>query len=251
MEHQDKPHWTKPPPQDERLYRYFTGNDLQPGSMHGAFQHMSETSFARGVPDPDARMVNSGAVGFVQRDEIELIERGNVDGRKRERVSRAQEHRETRAMLWQLESWHVEVLRLAYGPADAIPGMKLGGDPQARAKLDGDTAGATKREQERARRLGQWRQLLPLMPSVREAFAADHAAREAKQESDYLAGRAATLDVKPVGLVMWIVTAAPAKVLDAARVEAFQHVREAWNLWADVRGRRRRNERLDAPRDLR
>lgn len=238
VEHQDKPHWTKAPPQDERLYRYFTGNDLQPGSMHGAFQHMSETSFARGAPDPDARMVNSGAVGFVQRDELELIERGNVDGRKRERVSRAQEHRETRAMLAQIDGRHVEVLRLAYGPTDAIPALKLGANPQARAKLDGDE---TERDRSGARkayakreRLGAWRQVLPSTGVARAAHQA------------WLRHAQDTADARPCGeartvlvtLEAWLVNHATEKELSAARVEANNMVREAWNLWADVRGRR-------------
>lgn len=232
MEHQDKPHWTKAPPQDERLYRYFTGNDLQPGSMHGAFQHMSETSFARGAPDPDARMVNSGAVGFVQRDELELIERGNVDGRKRERVSRAQEHRETRAMLAQIDGRHVEVLRLAYGPTDAIPALKLGANPQARAKLDGDE---TERDRSGARkayakreRLGAWSQVLPSTVVARSAYAkwVDHA--EESSQHKYIG----------VTLAVWLINHATEKELSAARVEANNMVREAWNRWADVRGRR-------------
>lgn len=295
MEHQDKPHWTKAPPQDERLYRYFTGNDLQPGSMHGAFQHMSETSFARGVPDPDARMVNSGAVGFAQRDDLELIERGNVDGRKRERVSRAQEHRETRAMLAQLQAHHVVVLRLAYGPTDAIPALKLGANPQARAKLDGeeveyDRSGARKAYAKRER-LGAWRQVLPSTPAAKSGYAkwfehaqavvaerasgatSDHepgleafdlerelqGARRDEEASPLVsaARRAASRRVRElerqletvlvmrpqpasveVTLEAWLVNHATEKELSAARVEANNMVREAWNLWADVRGRR-------------
>ncbi len=307
MEHQHKSHWTKPPPNDERLYRYFTGNDLEPGSMHGAFQHMAETSFARGVPDPDARMVNSGAVGFAQRDELDLLERGNADGRKRERVSRAQEHRETRAMLAQIGADHVEVLRLAYGPTDAIPALKLGADPQARAKLDGGAAEA-RSEREKAKRLGAWRQLLPVTAAAHRAYevwlrdaetsAKERAAkkapagvsageqgeveytlevqlREARRDEEFAplvsqerkdaTKRVRTLErqleallvLRPqpeavgVSLTTWLVRHAPEKVLSAARVEAHQMVVVAWNLWADVRGRRRRAEWLAAARDIR
>lgn len=308
VEHQDKPHWTKPPPQDERLYRYFTGNDLEPGSMHGAFQHMAETSFARGVPDPDARMVNSGAVGFAQRDELELIERGNVDGRKRERVSKAQEHRETRAMLEQVPARCVVVLRLAYGPTDIIPALKLGANPQARAKLDGDEdkhgRTASRKSYAKRERLGAWRQLLPSTKAAQAAYekwlqhaeavvaekCARHASAEAAVEdvaevevqlvqarrdeesaplvSAERRAAAATVrrlekqletrlvmrrqpDAVNVTLEAWLINHATEREISAARVEANNMVREAWNLWADVRGRRRKSVWLNEPRDIR
>lgn len=218
-------HWTRPPPQDERLYQYFTGNDLAPPSMHGAFEHMAATSFARGVPDPDGRLVNTGKVGFRQRDELDLLERGNDDRGRGERVSNAQKHRETAAVLAALEPAHVAVLRLAYGPQDQVPALKLGADPQARAKLDGGGAEA-RGEREKTKRLGAWRQLLPETRAAREAFAAWVSDEEKKGK-------------RSVGVCVWLVRHAPEKALSAARVEAHQLVVVAWNTWADARGRRR------------
>ncbi len=238
----DERELSKPPPQDMRLLDYFTGNDLQPKSLHGAFEAMSATSFARAVPDPDGRLINSGAVGFAQHTENELLDRADStqdnepESLKSERVSRTQKHRETRAILEQLSPAHQKVLRLAYGPQDTIPLLKM--TEALPVKKENNEANA---EHAKRKKLETWRQVLPETSTIIEAHRAwiEDPKRKAKG----------------MGLLQWLVDVATQKqherTLNAAKLEAYRLVREAWNAWADLRGRRRRAEPLDQPEDLR
>lgn len=223
----------KPPQQDFRLLDFFSGNGIEPGSIHGAFEHMAQTSFARGIPDPDGRLINSGAVGFVQRSADELLDRmpgilasGSEESAwKPERVSKAQKHRETAVLLARLGPGQVKVLRLAFGPADQIPCMKSGA-AVARKKENLETIAAN----DRAEKLGRWRQVLPETGAAREGFTTWVDTHECR-----------------LSLEQWLVevgtTKAQSKMLDAAKLEAYRLVKEAWNAWADVRGRQRQLRR--------
>lgn len=299
----------KPPQQDFRLLDFFSGNGIEPGSIHGAFEHMAQTSFARGIPDPDGRLINSGAVGFVQRSADELLDRmpgilasGSEESAwKPERVSKAQKHRETAELLARLEPGQVKILRLAFGPADQIPCMKSGA-AVARKKENLETIAAN----DRVEKLGRWRQVLPETEVAKAAFQSWMGSRLAQAhgaeqriaaivdrntqangwrldleavrakigsgygtDADRFAAAEARLfrrlesvaarDPFPVrvtiGLHQWLVevgtTKAQSKMLDAAKLEAYRLVKEAWNAWADVRGRRRRAQWLSEPEDLR
>lgn len=228
----------KPPPQDARLLDFFTNHDLEPKSLHGSFEAMSATSFARGVPDPDRRMVSTGAVGFRQRTDTELatrtattIENEDADLFTPERVSRAQRHRETRAILAQLAPEHVAVLRRAYGPQDQVPALKLGHDPGKSEKPGKETKAASVCYETRER-LGPWRQLLCETRTAREAYATWCA----EQSSD------------PMPIERWLLervapkaaSASAKRLLSAIQLEAFRMVRAAHHVWAEKRGRRQR-----------
>lgn len=198
----------RPPPTSDILYDFFAGEGLARGSSHGALVHMASVgaSSARGVPDPEAALVGKGVVG--------------VRGER----SKASRYRETARLLAELDQAALEVLRLAYGPQDQVPALKLSFDPEARARVDGPGADndgvrlgrlrrASKTHQER---FGGWRQVLTLTK--------------------------AALSTTPAGMSVatWIATRAPKDVLTAARVEANTLVREAWAAWQAVRRANRR-----------
>lgn len=221
----------KPPHQDQRLLDFFTGHDLAPKSLHGAFEAMSATSFARGVPDPDARLVNTGAVGFIQRTEGELLDRmGKTlehedDPLQNERVSRAQKHRETATLLSRLTPRQVRILQLAYGPQDQVPGVKLGRNPPV-----GKEHVEEGRQYEVRKKLESWRQVLPETVAAPAAFES----WKLNQKPEAVQG---------ITLVRWLVEIATRKehvrTLSAIQTEAYLLVQEAHAAWAELRGRRR------------
>lgn len=146
-----------------------------------------------------------GAAGAPRTDD-KLINRGVVrlDHEKRG-PGTATEHRRVHAILQRLEPRIVTVLYLAYGPESAVPGLSLPDDPQARAKLGGH--------------LGQWRNVLIVTTAAREAFERSKAARGKNMPE-------------------WLKSGATKETIAAARQEAAALVSEAWNAWADARGRR-------------
>lgn len=219
---------TRPPAQCSRLFEYFCGNDLAPQSSFEALAAMA----ARGPgghtakADGDGRLINSGAVGFAQRDQLDLLERGNAEGGKRERVSNAQKHREVMMLLEQLSPTHVRILRLAYGPQDQVPELKLQDDPQARKRLEGEDTKVEIRNRTRAtqheKKFGCWRQILPECSTLQVAFA-EHMKTSKKRMS----------------ICGWLVTVAKPSTINEGQREALAIVREAWNAWMSVSGRPR------------
>lgn len=243
---------TRPPAECSRLYDYFTENELAPTSSSEALVALAMRGImTRGAPDPDGRMINSGNVGFGQRDALALLERGNVDGGKRERRSRAQEHREMRAQLAKLSEWHRTVLFLAYGPQDRVPGLKLGDNAQLRKRFDAQSADDEIQNRTRAKahekRFGCWRQVLILTTSARHGF---ESWREEWAEKLKAATGAEkrTLARKQLDatLVHWLVNHAKPSTIAEAQREALTLVREAWNAWMDVVGRPVRHVRSTA-----
>ena len=208
------------------LYEFFTNHDLEPRSSFVAIANLAVTGImVRGQPDPDARIINSGAVGFKRRDSIDLLERDNADGSRGDRASKAQKHREMRAKLAELDPMLVQVLRLAYGPQDQVPGLKLGDNAQARAKLDGEgnenENDGRRRQDAHKRRLGTRRQLLPQTRAAQEA----HAAFNEKAK-------------RPCTLTSFIVSHATKSQIEAMSDEASAMLKVAWNAWMDLKGRR-------------
>lgn len=222
----------KPPNECQRLYDYFSADGLALSSTHGAYVNMATVGVGvRGQPDPDARMVNGGSVGFKQRAEAELFDRylahPDGDALRGERPSKAQLYRETASVLALLEPRHVRVLQLAYGPQDAIPELRqeLIGSAQARASVEGPSAVKSKRS--KASELGTWVQVMV----ETEAARTEHS-KTAKGG---------------VSLVRWLVHQATSVQKSAVRLEAHRSVVEAWGAWMVAReklGLYRRRERV-------
>ncbi len=223
---------SRPPAQCPRLYDYFTCHDLMPPSLHGAIEAMAQAGVSvRGQPDPDGRLINGGAVGFVQRNPFDSMLRHNDETQLVERVSRAQKHRETRALVDSLPPAIKQTLWLAYGPQDLVPGLKLGDNAQARKRLDEGTSTLYDEVQNRSRakshekRFGSWRQVLPMTRTAVRAYV------------EYL--EQTSKAAHELSLVHWLVNIAKPSVIAAAQAEANERVREAWNAWLDVSQSRR------------
>jgi hypothetical protein len=241
----------RPPAQCVRLYEYFCDNDLSPRSSHEALVAIASRGIATsGMPDPDGRIINSGAVGFAQRDELDLLERGNAEGGKRERVSRAQKHRETRDLLANLSTYHQTVLRLAYGDQSQVPGLKLGDNAQARKRLEGQEDEIKNRTRMKAheKRFGCWRQILPLTKTCIDGHAEHVAQATADHAKEARTSPKAERLRKEMdrSLVQWIVHCAKPSVINEAQREALAIVREAWAAWVSVAGRPARRVRAEA-----
>lgn len=231
---------TRPPAECPRLYDYFTENDLAPTSSSEALVALAMRGImTRGAPDPDGRIISSGNVGFNQRDALVLLERGNEDGGKRERRSKAQEHREVRAKLATLSDHHRTVLFLAYGPQDRVPGLKLGDNAQLRKRLDEASAELEIQNRSRARahekRFGNWRQVLIMSESAHATFNAWRDEWSAKLlVATTREKRALAQSQLHATFVHWLVNhAKPSTIADAQRDVAVL-VREAWNAWLDA-----------------
>lgn len=206
-----EPKQTRPPPTNDRLYDYFSCEGLTRPSSHESFVHMASVGVATGsgMPDGDGKLVRSGAVG--------------VRGER----SKAQRYRETDALMAHLDPFHVRILRLAYGPQDQVPALKLSFDPEARARIDGVVkAGADKAQRERQLRdrLGSWRQVMPETPTAK---------------------RVAPHGMSPAA---YLAKCHDKDVLSAARVEAHRLVVDAWCAWQALQPKRLRPaQRLAEP----
>ena len=156
-------------------------------------------------------ILHSGVTSHGEPDSDGAIVRRGVVKLSHERGARsaAQDERSTRQILARLEPRTVMVLFLAYGPESAVPGLSLADDPQARAKL--------------GTHLGQWRNVLIASPTAQVAHA----------WWQQVTGRRDSLP-------HFLLHAATKHIIREARGEAAELVSEAWNLWADARGREAR-----------
>lgn len=159
-------------------------------------------------------ILHSGVTSHGDPDSDGSIVRRGVVKLSHERGARsaAQDERGTRALLAKLEPMTVSILFLAYGPESAVPGLSLPDDPQARARL--------------GTHLGQWRNVL----------IASETAQVAWRWWQQVTGRRDELPA-------FLLHTASKHVLREARREAAELVSEAWNEWADARGRTQRAPR--------
>lgn len=153
-------------------------------------------------------ILHSGVTSHGDPDSDGSIVRRGVVKLKHERGqhSAAQDERATRTILSTLAPSTVAILYLAYGPESAVPGLSLPDDPQARSRL--------------GTHLGQWRNVL----------IASHTAQAAWLWWRQVTGRRDELP-------QFLLKVASKHILREARSDANRLVYDAWNEWADARGR--------------
>ena len=169
----DKIPW--PPQRDARLYDFFNGDGLCLGGQ------TYERSGGFAAPDPERRLIHSGHVGFARRTETELYDRMPTvlaaaraaglepDALKQERTTNAARYNATAAILARLPAETVRILRLGFGPQDAVPSLKLGWNAPV-----GEDAKQSKRYallDKLGDKFGDYRQVIPETTVAREAYA--------------------------------------------------------------------------------